>query len=71
MIPKSDTACYAVIMMFTIGSTDTHIQQNCGGHDLNMGQCGIGEKCGKEIKRDKSFIDKYFSVVVERWCVKW
>jgi hypothetical protein len=65
MIPKSGTACYVTIMMFTISNTDTHThtQENCGGHNLNMGQSSIGERWGK---RDKSFIDNYFSVVVER-----
>jgi hypothetical protein len=65
-------------MRFNISSTDTyaraahtHTKEYCGGHDLNTGHSGIGEKCGKEIMRDKSFIDNYLSVVVERWCVKW
>jgi len=51
--------------------TYTHTKEYCGGHDLNTGHSGIGEKCGKGIMRDKSFIDNYLSVVVERWCVKW
>jgi hypothetical protein len=32
MIPKSDTACYAVIMRFNISSTDTHTGTHTDTH---------------------------------------
>jgi hypothetical protein len=79
MIPKSGTACDAVIILMSHTRTHahacarvhTHTHKNCGGHDLNTGQSGIGERWRKEIMRDKAFIHNYLSVAAERWCVKW